>query len=106
MRSISSSMSRTDSATSASPSSSACTAVRIITPAKSPMPAMSTGKFRRILLQQIQRPDGNAHRHVADPLQIAVDLDHRQDEPQIDRHRLLPRQQLVGHLIHFALRRV
>ena len=40
------------------------------------------------------RPLGDAHRQVGDPLQVGVDLQHRGDPPQIDRHRLVQGQHL------------
>ena len=43
---------------------------------------------------------------VADPLKVAVDLDYRQDETQVDGHGLLLGQQVIGHLIQFTLRGV
>jgi hypothetical protein len=60
----------------------------------------------RLELQHLLGAAHNAHRLVADPLQVAVDLDDRQDEAQIDGHGLLLGQQLIGHLIQLALRGV
>ena len=36
---------------------------------------------------------------VADALQVAIDLDDGEDEAQVDGHRLLLGEQLVGHLV-------
>ena len=57
-------------------------------------------------MSNVLGPPRDAHRLIADPLQVAVDLDHRQNEPQVDRHRLLLGEQLIGHLVQLALRRV
>ncbi len=42
----------------------------------------------RRICQQFLGSDGNAHGLVANPFQVAVDLDHRQNKAQIDGHRL------------------
>jgi hypothetical protein len=41
-----------------------------------------------------QRRLGDVDRQIADALEIGVDLDRRQDDAQVDRHRLVQRQQL------------
>ena len=42
---------------------------------------------------------GDVHRHVADPLQVVVDLQGRNQLPQIDRHRLVQGQRLEAFLL-------
>jgi hypothetical protein len=37
---------------------------------------------------------------------MLIDLDDREDEPQVDGHGLLLGQQLIAHLVDFALREV
>src|ERR1017187_8468427 len=68
------------------------------------------GKIHRQIdlldLENLLGAAGNTHRLVADPLQVAVDLDHRQDEAQVDGHGLLLGQQFIGHLVQLALRGV
>ena len=93
------------SARRASPSSSACSAVRIICRRIRPW-RRSPPAGRLVKSQKLLGPAGNAHRLVADTLQVAVDLDHRQDKAQIDGHGLLLGQQFVGHLVQLALRGV
>ena len=46
---------------------------------------------------------GDVHRHVADPLQIVVDLHGGDDQPQIDGHRLMQCQGLHALLFHLDL---
>ena len=60
----------------------------------------------RISLHNVARAARDAHRLIADTLQVAIDLDDRQDEAQIDGHGLLFGEQFVGHLVQFALRGV
>ena len=48
----------------------------------------------------------NSHRLVANALQVAIDLDHGQDKTEIDGHGLFFGEQLIRHLIQFALGRV
>ncbi len=70
------------------------------------MAAKSTGSSDRLGLHNVVGAARDAHRLVADALQVAIDLDHRQDEAQIDGHGLFLGQQLVGHLVQFTLRGV
>ena len=46
---------------------------------------------------------GDVDRHVADPLQIVVDLHGGDDQPQIDGHRLMEGQGLHALLLHLDL---
>ena len=46
------------------------------------------------------------HRLVADTLEIGIDLDHGQNEAQIDGHWLLHREQVQRHLVDLALQPV
>ncbi len=57
-------------------------------------------------LDHVLGANGDAHRLIANALQVAIDLDDRQDEAQIDRHWLLLGEQLISHLIQIALRGV
>jgi hypothetical protein len=54
-------------------------------------------------MDQLAGALGDAHGLVADPLEVAVDLDHREDESEIDGHGLLLGKQLVAHLVDLAL---
>ena len=45
-------------------------------------------------------------RHVADPLEVAVDFDGRHDGPQIRGHRRVQRQQLQAQVVHFDVQLV
>ena len=60
-------------------------------------------QFHRLGLQNVARAPRNAHRLVADALQVAIDLDHRQDEAQIDGHGLFLGEQFIRHLVQLAL---
>ena len=46
---------------------------------------------------------GDVHRHVADPLQVVVDLQGRNQLPQVDRHRLVQGQRLEAFLLEVDL---
>ncbi len=70
------------------------------------MAAKSAGKIHFVERQDLLGPARDAHGLIADPLQVAVDLDHGQDEAQIDGHGLFLGEQLVGHLVQLALRGV
>src|SRR5262249_47363911 len=52
------------------------------------------------------------HAVVRHPLQVEVDMEHREDEPQVDRHRRLPREQALDaafdrdvRVVHFVVER-
>ncbi len=45
-------------------------------------------------------------RLVAHPLQVRIDLDHREDKPQVNRHRLFHCKQVERHLIDLPLRAI
>ncbi len=49
---------------------------------------------------QIESPLGDVRRQVADPLQVVVDLQHGDHEPQVGRHRLVQCQRLQALLFH------
>ena len=46
------------------------------------------------------------HAVVADPLEVQVDVEHREDEPQVGRDRRLPREQLLDALLDREVARV
>ena len=48
---------------------------------------------------------GDIDREIADALQIAVDLDRRHNDAQIDRHRLVQGQQLEAAIVDLDLQR-
>ena len=52
------------------------------------------------------RPARHRHRLIADPLQIGIDFDSRQNEAQIHGHGLLHRQKVKRHLIDLAFRAI
>jgi hypothetical protein len=60
----------------------------------------------RFHLDEAQRRLGDVHPVVADPLEIARDLDGGDNETKIARHRLLQRQQRDGRLLHLDLERI
>jgi hypothetical protein len=55
---------------------------------------------------KVAHPVADADRLVTHTFQIRVDLDDRQDEAQIDRHRLLHGKQVERHLVDLALEAV
>ena len=56
------------------------------------------------LLQDFLGATPNAHRLVADSLQVAIYLDHSKNETEIDSHWLFLSEQFICLLIDFALR--
>ena len=61
------------------------------------------GQFDLVGLQNVARAFRDPIRLIANPLQVAIDLDDRKDEAKIDRHGLFFREQFIGHLIQFTL---
>ncbi len=55
------------------------------------------------LADQVEHALRDVDRLVAYAFQVGIDLDHRQDEAQIDRHGLLHGQQVERQFIDFAL---
>ena len=55
---------------------------------------------------QLPHPIADHPCRVADALHVRVDLDHRQNKPQVDGHRLLHRQQVQRHLIDFPFQTI
>ena len=103
MRSTMPSICKTASATSALPSrndsSARCTMV--LTPS-----AMRGNIDRQIhfrLADQVEHSLRDIDGLVAHALQVGIDLQHREDEAQIDRHGLLHGQQVQRQLVDFAL---
>ena len=78
-------------------------AVRIMRPDELAHGGKVHRQVDRIGLENVAGTARYAHRLVADALQVAVDLDHGEDEAQIDGHGLFLGQQLVGHLVQFTL---
>ena len=69
----------------------------------SPMSAKSAGISTAVSDGQGGRLAGDVHRHVADPLQVVVDLQGRNQLPQVDRHRLVQGQRLEAFLLEVDL---
>jgi hypothetical protein len=63
-----------------------------------PSPDVDRQRDLRRVLQGL-RALGDVGGLVADAFEVAVDLDDRQDEAQVDGHGLLLGEQLVGHLV-------
>ena len=55
------------------------------------------------MLGQRDRPLGDVHRQIGDPLQLGVDLEHRRRAPQIDGHRLMQGENLEALLLDLHL---
>ena len=53
----------------------------------------------RAVVDVAARRFGDVHRQIADPLEVGVDLDRRDDDAQVDRHRLLQGQELEGAIV-------
>ena len=67
------------------------------------IPAMSKGIIHGRLAGERRRLPRDVHRQVADPLQIVVDLHRGNDEPQVDRHRLVQGEHLEALLLDLDL---
>ena len=67
------------------------------------MSAKSAGISTAVSDGQGGRLAGDVHRHVADPLQVVVDLQGRNQLPQVDRHRLVQGQRLEAFLFEVDL---
>jgi len=48
----------------------------------------------------------DVHRQITDPFEIGVDLEHRDDRPQIDGHWVMQRDQLKTAIVDLDLQRV
>ena len=70
------------------------------------MAAMSTGRAASGTRTYLFGAQRDAHGLIADTFQVPVDLDHGEDEAQIDGHGLLLGEQIVGHLVDIALGQV
>ncbi len=55
---------------------------------------------------QVADAIADAHCLIANPFEIGIDLDHRENKAQIDRHGLFHGQQIEGHLVDLALKAV
>ena len=67
------------------------------------MRGISTGKLDLRLADQVEHALRDVDRLVAHALQVGIDLEHRQDEAQIDRHGLLHGEQVERQFVDFAL---
>ncbi len=64
---------------------------------------MSTGKADLRLADQVEHALRDVDRLVADALEVGVDLEHRENEAKIDRHRLLHGEQIERQFVDLAL---
>ena len=60
-------------------------------------------QFRGGKLDHVQHALRDIDRLVAHALEVGVNFQDRENEPQVDGHRLLHGQKIDGKLVHFAL---
>ena len=67
------------------------------------MRGISTGKSTRWLANQIQHALRNVDGLITYAFEVGIDLNHRQDEAQVDGHRLLHGEQVERQFVDLAL---